>query len=93
MFASRCAIFLTLIFFVLLNLKDGQLTAERAFVVTAFFNVIKVSMCSQFPFSIARIVEISASSKRIQSFLLCSELEKEKSVGDLEQSRIEGKSK
>ena len=52
----------------------GIVTAEKAFLTLAFYNVVRLSMTFFFPFAIQFISETSISIKRIQDFLLMEEV-------------------
>uniref|UniRef100_T1H0L3 ABC transmembrane type-1 domain-containing protein n=1 Tax=Megaselia scalaris TaxID=36166 RepID=T1H0L3_MEGSC len=66
MFLTRVSIFISLVGFVLLG---SNLTAKQAFVVTAYYNILRITMTVQFPQSIAQLAETLVSFKRIQKFM------------------------
>lgn len=83
MFTSRTAIFLSLMVYVLL----GQvLTADKAFVVTAYYNLLRTSAMMFFPQGIVQATETIVSVRRIQTFMMHPELPRSKE--ELERNRI-----
>ncbi|XP_075166626.1 putative multidrug resistance-associated protein lethal(2)03659 [Haematobia irritans] len=80
MFLSRISVFSSLVGYVLL----GQLlNAEKAFVITAFYSLLRTTMTVFFPMAIGQIAETLVSFKRIQNFMLLEEtqlVEKNKSA-------------
>ncbi|KAL5284866.1 ABCC4.2 family protein [Megaselia abdita] len=66
LFLTRVSIFISLVGFVLLG---SSLTAKQAFVVTAYYNILRITMTVQFPQSIAQLAETLVSFKRIQKFM------------------------
>ncbi|XP_061402316.1 probable multidrug resistance-associated protein lethal(2)03659 [Musca vetustissima] len=71
MFISRISIFSSLVGYVLLG---NFLTAEKAFVVTAFYGLLRVTMTVYFPMAVTQIAEIMVSFRRIQKFMLLDEV-------------------
>lgn len=70
MFVSRIAIFTSLVIYALL----GQVvTAEKAFVITAYYNILRQVMTVQFPRGIEQLGETAASLKRIEDYMLLDE--------------------
>ncbi|XP_068140076.1 probable multidrug resistance-associated protein lethal(2)03659 [Drosophila tropicalis] len=69
---SRIAIFVSLLGFVL---SGGELTAERAFCVTAFYNILRRTVCKFFPSGMSQFAELVVSLKRIENFLVRNESE------------------
>nr|BAN21406.1 ATP-dependent bile acid permease [Riptortus pedestris] len=67
MFHTRFAVFITLITYVVLG---NTVTASKAFVLTAFFNVLQLSVADYFPLGASQISEFLISLKRIENFLL-----------------------
>ncbi|KAL5284865.1 ABCC4.2 family protein [Megaselia abdita] len=72
MFLTRVSIFASLVGFVLLGF---DLNAKQAFVVTAYYNVLRLAMTMQFPRSIEMLAETLVSFKRIQQFMCYEEIE------------------
>lgn len=66
MFLTRVSIFISLVGFVLLG---TNLSAEQAFVVTAYYNILKTTMTVFFPQGISQLAETLVSFKRIQNFM------------------------
>ncbi|XP_017117181.1 probable multidrug resistance-associated protein lethal(2)03659 [Drosophila elegans] len=71
-FLSRLSVFLSLVGFVLLG---HFLTAEAAFLITAFYTVLRLNMTAFFPLGITQTAETLVSIKRIQKFLESGETE------------------
>ncbi|KAM7361614.1 putative multidrug resistance-associated protein lethal(2)03659 [Cochliomyia hominivorax] len=67
MFLTRVSIFLSLVGFVILN---HFLTPEKAFVITAYYNILRTTMTVFFPQGISQLAEALVSIKRIQNFML-----------------------
>ncbi|ALC40250.1 CG31793, partial [Drosophila busckii] len=63
---GRIAIFASLLAFVL---AGGQLTAERAFCVTAFYNVLRRSVSKFFPSGMSQLAELLVTIERISQFM------------------------
>ncbi|XP_030373817.1 probable multidrug resistance-associated protein lethal(2)03659 [Scaptodrosophila lebanonensis] len=77
-FLARVSIFVSLVGYVLL----GQiLTAEKAFFITAYYNILRRSLTMFFPQGIAQFAEMLVSIKRLETFMLSAETEvKDKSL-------------
>ncbi|XP_044250789.1 probable multidrug resistance-associated protein lethal(2)03659 [Drosophila takahashii] len=71
-FLTRVSIFLSLVVFVLLG---KFLTAEVAFLVTAYYNVVRLNMTTLFPLGITQTAETLVSIRRVQKFLLSGDAE------------------
>ncbi|XP_053965144.1 probable multidrug resistance-associated protein lethal(2)03659 [Anastrepha ludens] len=71
MFMTRVSVFVSLVTFVLLG---NFLTAEKAFVVTAFYSILRSTMVVSFPNGIQQISETLVSLKRIKKYLLYDEI-------------------
>ncbi|KAL9890469.1 probable multidrug resistance-associated protein lethal(2)03659 [Glossina fuscipes] len=70
MFLTRVCIFLSLVGFVLLS---NFLTAEQAFVITAYYNTLRSTMTVFFPQGITQLAETLVSIKRIQNYMMYEE--------------------
>lgn len=70
MFTTRVSIFISLVAFALLG---NLVTAEKAFVITAYYNILRVTMTVFFPQGIGQLAECLVSIKRIQNFMLYEE--------------------
>ena len=64
------------------------LTAEKAFLTLALYNVVKLSMCNFFPLAIQMGSETLISIKRIQDFLLLEEVHETSSSNVIETTFI-----
>lgn len=63
---GRIAIFASLLAFVL---SGGQLTSERAFCVTAFYNILRRTVSKFFPSGMSQVAELLVSMQRISQFM------------------------
>lgn len=75
MFLTRVSVFLSLVGYVLLGYQIG---AQKAFIVTAFFNTLRASMTVFFPQGIGQLAETLVSVHRIQKFMLYEEIDRSK---------------
>ncbi|XP_051862486.1 probable multidrug resistance-associated protein lethal(2)03659 isoform X2 [Drosophila albomicans] len=66
MFLSRIFTFVSLVGYVLLG---NFLTAEKAFFVTAYYNILRRSVTMFFPQGISQFAELLVSIKRLQTFM------------------------
>ncbi|XP_017858861.1 PREDICTED: probable multidrug resistance-associated protein lethal(2)03659 isoform X2 [Drosophila arizonae] len=67
---GRLAIFASLLAYVL---AGGQVTAEQAFCVTAFYNVLRRTMSKFFPSGMSQVAELLVSLRRITAFMVREE--------------------
>ncbi|KAH8298106.1 hypothetical protein KR018_006856, partial [Drosophila ironensis] len=63
---GRIAIFVSLLGFVVMG---GELTAERAFCVTAFYNILRRTVSKFFPSGMSQVAELMVSLRRIGDFM------------------------
>lgn len=70
MFLTRMSVFTSLVGYVLLS---HVLTAENAFVITAYYNILRTTMTIYFPMGISQCAETMVSFKRIQKFMMLEE--------------------
>lgn len=70
MFTTRVSIFISLVVFALMS---NQVTAEKAFVITAYYNVLRSTMTVFFPQGIGQFAETLVSFRRIQKYLFYNE--------------------
>lgn len=71
-FSTRTAIFISLITYAL---SGNWLTAQKAFVITAYYNIIRQTMCVFFPQGVGQFAETLVSIRRIQTFMMYDEAE------------------
>lgn len=71
MFTTRVSIFISLVAFALLG---NLVTAEKAFVITAYYNILRVTMTVFFPQGVGQLAEALVSIKRIEDFMLFEEM-------------------
>ncbi|XP_062542390.1 probable multidrug resistance-associated protein lethal(2)03659 [Armigeres subalbatus] len=72
MFTTRVSIFISLIAYALLG---NFVTAEKAFTITAYYNILRATMTIFFPQGIAQFAEAIVSVGRIQKFMSYDEVE------------------
>nr|CAD7423625.1 unnamed protein product [Timema monikensis] len=70
MFTTRVAIFICVLSYVLMG---NPITAEKVFVVTSFYNILRQTMTVFFPQGVAQFAEVSVSLQRLETFLLAEE--------------------
>lgn len=70
MFTTRISIFVTILAYVLLGY---EITAEKVFVMTSYYNILRQTMTVFFPQGISQVAEGMVSIKRLQKFLLYEE--------------------
>lgn len=75
MFTARFGIFLTIVSYVIYG---NDITAERAFVITSYYMILRQTMTVFFPQGIAQIAEAHVALTRIQRFMLLEETD----IGD-----------
>ncbi|KAF7996692.1 hypothetical protein HCN44_002338 [Aphidius gifuensis] len=82
-FTTRFSTFITILVMLLLkNNDDGNgnsIKAEKIFMLTAYFNLLRETMTEFFPLGIAQIAEASVSIKRLQDFMMYEEIGSQKS--------------
>ena len=72
---SGISVFLAVIIYVLLG---NNVTAEYVFVITSFYNILRLSMTVYFPNGISQVAEANVSVKRIQKLLMLGEIKEPK---------------
>lgn len=70
-FSTRMSLFITVLAYVLF---DNKITAEKVFVITAYYNSLRTTMTVFFPQGITQVAEAMVSIKRLQKFLMYDEL-------------------
>lgn len=70
MFLTRVSIFISLVGFVIMG---SNLTAKQAFVVTAYYNILRTAMTVFFPQGISQLAETLVSIDRIKKFMIYDE--------------------
>ncbi|XP_012525065.2 probable multidrug resistance-associated protein lethal(2)03659 isoform X2 [Monomorium pharaonis] len=70
-FTTRMSLFITVLAYVLLGSK---ITAEKVFIITAYYNSLRTTMTVFFPQGITQVAEAMVSIKRLQKFLMYEEL-------------------
>uniref|UniRef100_A0A1Q3F1A4 Putative abc transporter c family member 3 n=2 Tax=Culex tarsalis TaxID=7177 RepID=A0A1Q3F1A4_CULTA len=87
MFTTRVSIFISLIAYALLG---NFVTAEKAFTITAYYNILRATMTIFFPQGIAQFAEAVVSVKRIQNFMSHEEVESALGVSMTDPGRKKG---
>lgn len=77
MFTTRVSIFISLVAYALLG---NIVTAEKAFVITAYYNILRVTMTVFFPQGVGQFAETLVSIKRIQNFMMYDEISERQNV-------------
>ncbi|XP_014216231.1 probable multidrug resistance-associated protein lethal(2)03659 [Copidosoma floridanum] len=70
-YIPRLCIFMTVLAYVLLG---NDVNAENVYVVTAFYDVLRLSMYTLFPMSLHGVAEAQVSLRRVQKFMLIEEV-------------------
>lgn len=70
MFSTRISIFISVLAYVLFG---NDITAEKVFVITSYYNILRQTMTVFFPQGIALTAEAQISINRLQKFLLYDE--------------------
>ncbi|XP_018392367.1 PREDICTED: multidrug resistance-associated protein 4-like isoform X1 [Cyphomyrmex costatus] len=70
-FITRISLFITILSYILF---DYKITAEKVYVITAYYNNLSLIMTAYFPQGITQVAETIVSIKRLQKFLMYDEL-------------------
>ncbi|EZA62671.1 putative multidrug resistance-associated protein [Ooceraea biroi] len=70
-FTTRMSLFITVLAYVL---SGFQITAEKVFMMTAYYNILRTTMTVFFPQGITQVAEALVSIRRLQKFMLYDEL-------------------
>lgn len=73
MFTTRISLFFSILFYVL---TGHNVTAEKVFVVTSYYNILRQTMTVFFPQGIAQVAEANISVQRLQKFMMYEETTK-----------------
>ncbi|CAO1302137.1 unnamed protein product [Diamesa tonsa] len=73
-FTTRVSVFISLVAYALLG---NIVTAQQAFVIVAYYNILRQTMTVFFPQSIGMFAETLVSVKRLEKYMLYDELEKD----------------
>ncbi|KAI4497436.1 hypothetical protein M0802_007447 [Mischocyttarus mexicanus] len=76
-FTTRMCLFITILAYVLFG---GKITAEKVFILTAYYNILRQTMTVFFPQGITQVAEAMVSIKRLQKFLMYEEVTPEKVI-------------
>lgn len=77
MYSTRMSIFISILAYVLLG---NYITAEKVFVLTSFYNILRQTMTVFFPQGISQIAEARVSIGRLNKFLLYDETQVAKNI-------------
>ncbi|XP_020285395.1 probable multidrug resistance-associated protein lethal(2)03659 isoform X2 [Pseudomyrmex gracilis] len=70
-FTTRLSLFITILVYVL---SGFTITAEKVFMITAFYNVLRTTMTVFFPQGITQVAEAMVSIRRLQKFMMYDEM-------------------
>lgn len=89
MYSTRMSIFASILTYVLLG---NNITAQKVFVLTCFYNILRQTMTVFFPQGISQVAEANVSINRLNKYLLYEETEIAKAVrrAEMEQSKKYG---
>ncbi|XP_067014552.2 probable multidrug resistance-associated protein lethal(2)03659 isoform X2 [Anabrus simplex] len=71
-FVTRFATYLSILTYVL---SKNDITAQKVFVVMAYYNILRATMSNSFPKGVANLAETWVSLKRIEKFLVYEEVQ------------------
>ncbi|XP_078047115.1 putative multidrug resistance-associated protein lethal(2)03659 [Augochlora pura] len=71
-FSTRLSLFITILAYVLYG---ENITAEKVFMLTAYYNILRQTMTVFFPQGITQIAEAMVSIKRLEKFMMYDEVE------------------
>lgn len=74
MFTTRMSLFITIVTYILYGHK---ITAEKVFMLQAYYNILRLNMTVYFPQGITQIAELLVSVRRLQKFMLYEEINEE----------------
>lgn len=77
MYSTRMSIFASILTYVLLG---NDITAEKVFVLTCFYNILRQTMTVFFPQGISQVAEANVSINRLNKYLLYDETQIAKAV-------------
>ncbi|XP_033334914.2 ATP-binding cassette sub-family C member 4 isoform X1 [Megalopta genalis] len=72
MFSTRLSLFITILAYVLYG---KNITAEKVFMLTAYYNILRQTMTVFFPQGITQVAEAMVSIKRLEKFMMYDEVE------------------
>lgn len=87
LFTTRCALFMTLL---TLMLSGQNLTADKVFVFSSYFNILAHTMSGMFVRGFAEIAECLVALRRLQNFLTFEEFQNGNVTNDLQFSTNNG---
>ncbi|XP_050461235.1 ATP-binding cassette subfamily C member 4 isoform X1 [Cataglyphis hispanica] len=73
-FSTRMSLFITVLSYVLFGFK---ITAEKVFMITAYYNILRTTMTVFFPQGITQVAEAMVSIRRLQKFMMYDEVTSE----------------
>ncbi|RZC36194.1 multidrug resistance-associated protein, partial [Asbolus verrucosus] len=88
MFTTRMSIFASILAYVLF---DNVITAEKVFVLTSFYNILRQTMTVFFPQGISQVAEARVSIGRLNKFMLYDETQIAKELKRLQQESKDSK--
>ncbi|KAK9296489.1 hypothetical protein QLX08_009536 [Tetragonisca angustula] len=73
LFTTRMSLFATIVAYIMLG---NRITADKVFMLQAFYNILRLNMTVFFPQGITQLAELMVSVKRLQKFMLYEEINK-----------------
>lgn len=73
LFTTRMSLFATIVAYIMLG---HRITADKVFMLQAFYNILRLNMTVYFPQGITQLAELLVSVKRLQKFMLYEEINK-----------------
>ncbi|CAL7941040.1 unnamed protein product [Xylocopa violacea] len=73
MFTTRMSLFVTILAYIS---YDRKITAEKVFMLQAYYNVLRQTMTVYFPQGITQMAELLVSVKRLQNFMMYEEIDR-----------------
>lgn len=70
-FTTRMCLFITILAYVLF---EEHITAEKVFILTAYYNILRQTMTVFFPQGITQVAEAMVSIRRLQKFMMYDEM-------------------
>ncbi|XP_046426437.1 probable multidrug resistance-associated protein lethal(2)03659 isoform X1 [Neodiprion fabricii] len=65
-FNTRLSLFITIVAYILM---ENNITAEKVFMLTAYYNILRQTMTVYFPQGVTQTAEVMVSVKRLQTFM------------------------
>ncbi|KAG5877236.1 hypothetical protein JTB14_025356 [Gonioctena quinquepunctata] len=86
MYSTRMSIFVSILAYVL---SGYEITAEKVFVLTSFYNILRQTMTVFFPQGISQVAEAKVSIRRLNNFMLYDETQVAKAIRKAEMLELQ----